>query len=192
MQFLSELWMPILVSSVIVFITSAITHMVIPLHKKDFERLPDEDKIMGAVEGIPATTYMFPYCDHATMKDPEVVEKMNKGPIGILTVFPGPVNMGRNLGLTFLFYVVVGILIAFLGWNGLPAGTAHTFMDVFRFCGVAAFLAHGLGWMPMIIWYGGNKMFMPYLVDGIIYAAVTGGVFGWLWPKAAETVSMLN
>lgn len=193
MQFLSDLWMPILVSAVFIFFASFLLHMVAPFHDKDFGKLPDEDKIMAAVEGVPATTYSFPHCSRTDMKNPEIMEKMNKGPIGILTIFPGPVNMGRNLGLTFLFYILVGIFVGYLGWHALPSGGAHDFMDVFRITGTIAFAAHGLGWMPMMVWYGGGRMFWPYFIDAVVYSLITGGTFGWLWPKMAETASaMLN
>lgn len=41
---LSALWLPILLSAVIVFVASSIIHMAIPIHKNDYRQLPDEDK----------------------------------------------------------------------------------------------------------------------------------------------------
>ena len=35
MAFLTELWMPILVSAVFVFIVSSITHILLPYHKSE-------------------------------------------------------------------------------------------------------------------------------------------------------------
>ena len=39
---LASLWLPVLLSSVIVFFASFILHMVLPWHKHDYARLPDE------------------------------------------------------------------------------------------------------------------------------------------------------
>ncbi len=188
MQFLSDLWMPILVSAVIVFFASFLTHMVIPLHKNDFDKLPDEDKVMDALRGVPASSYSMPYCEHNKMNDPEWIAKADKGPMGIIHIWPGQVNMGKNLGLTFMFYVLVGIFVAYIGWHAFPTGSQHKYMDIFRMTGAVAFAAHGLGWMPMILWYGGKKWFWPYFIEAIVYAMLTGGVFGWLWPKIVQAV----
>ena len=40
---ITELWLPILLSAVFVFIASSIFHMVIPLHKGDYKKLSGED-----------------------------------------------------------------------------------------------------------------------------------------------------
>jgi hypothetical protein len=49
MQFLAALWLPILLSAVIVFIVSSIMHMVLPYHKSDYRQLPEEDKILASL-----------------------------------------------------------------------------------------------------------------------------------------------
>jgi len=43
---LSTLWLPILLSSVIVFVVSSVIHMALPWHKNDYPRVPNEDKVM--------------------------------------------------------------------------------------------------------------------------------------------------
>ena len=40
----------------------------------------------------------------------------------------------------------------------------------------------GLGWIGFMIWFGG-KGFWAYLFDSLVFAMVTAGTFGWLWPK---------
>ncbi len=40
---LQALWLPILLSSIIVFVVSSIIHMLLPWHKSDYARVPDED-----------------------------------------------------------------------------------------------------------------------------------------------------
>ncbi|MEZ4457611.1 MAG: hypothetical protein R2882_13850 [Gemmatimonadales bacterium] len=40
---LQELWLPIVVATVLTFLAGSVLHMMLPLHKKDRQRLPDED-----------------------------------------------------------------------------------------------------------------------------------------------------
>src|SRR5688572_24390371 len=146
--------MPILVSAAFVWIASALMHMVFPHHKSEWKGLPDEAKFNDALAGVPAGQYMFPWCggmDH--MKDPDYLAKVAKGPNGTLTIWAAPVNMGKNLLLTLLFYVLVGVFVAYLAWYSMGKGP-HDYMHIFRIAGTAAFMAHGLGWMSHAIWYG--------------------------------------
>jgi hypothetical protein len=183
MDFLSQLWVPILVSAVAVWFVSFLMHMVIPIHKGDFKGLPDEDKVLDAIRGVPAGDYMFPYCKPEQMKDPDMKAKMERGPIGILTVWPGQVNMGQNLIVTLLFYVLVGVFVAYIGWHGLAGNpAAGEYLERFRMTGAVAFAAHGLGWMSYAIWYR-NIRFWPNFIDSVIYALVTAGIFAAMWPK---------
>ncbi len=58
-----QLWLPILLSAVIVFVASSLIHMVLPFHKNDYRKLPDEDKVMDTLRSAgvtPGPTYHFP------------------------------------------------------------------------------------------------------------------------------------
>ena len=46
---LTALGLPILLAAVIVFVASAIMHMLLPYHKSDYQKLPDEDKLLAAL-----------------------------------------------------------------------------------------------------------------------------------------------
>lgn len=181
MTFFMSLWMPILLSAVLVWIASFLMHMVFPHHKSEYRQLPDEDKFNGAMEGVSSGLYMFQFCSPENMKDPEKVARIQKGPNGILAVWPGPVNMGQNLIMTLLFYVIVGVFVAYLGKFAGLEGTEY--MHRFRVIAAAALACHGLGWMPFLIWFRFAK-FWPNLVDSIVYALITAGTFAWLWPKS--------
>lgn len=98
----------------------------------------------------------------------------------MVIMFPGPVSMGANLGRTLLYYLVVGVFVAYLGYHSVDP--ADPYLSKFRICGAVAFAAHGLGWIPFQIWYRVGK-FLPNFVDSLLYALLTAGVFGWLWPK---------
>ncbi len=60
---LAALWLPILLSAVIVFVASSIMHMVLPYHRSDYSQLPDEDKILTALRSVALKRglYVFPF-----------------------------------------------------------------------------------------------------------------------------------
>ena len=181
MEFLSDLWLPIVVSAAIVWVASAIMHMVMPHHKSEHAGVQDEGRLNDALAGLAPGMYVFPFGTMADMKKPEFVEKMKKGPNGVLTIWPGPVNMGRNLVLMLVFYLVVGVFVAYVGSHTIVAGAEY--LAIFRVAGAMAFMAHGLGWIPHMVWYQG-KGFWAYTFDALVYALLTAGTFGWLWPAA--------
>jgi hypothetical protein len=186
MTALSSLLLPIVVSSVFVFILSSIIHVATPWHKGEYPKVPNEDRLMEALRplGIPPGDYMVPRpSSMKEMKSPEFLDKMKRGPVLVLTVLPnGPMTMGRNMVLWFLYSVVIGIFAAYVAGRALPAGARY--LAVFRFSGVTAFLGYSLALWQMAIWYRrawGTTI--RATVDGLIYALVTAGTFGWLWPR---------
>jgi hypothetical protein len=57
-------------------------------------------------------------------------------------------------------------------------------MDVFRFTGTVAFAGYALALWQNTIWYKrAVSATVKSNVDGLIYALVTAGCFGWLWPR---------
>jgi hypothetical protein len=183
---ISALWMPILLSAVIVFVASSILHMVLPYHKSDYRKLPDEDKVVDVLRAAgvtPGPTYHFPHTTQRDMKSPDVAEKFKRGPVGLLTVIPsGPPAMGKYLGLWFVYCVVVSILVAIVAGTTLSAGTRYPV--VFHLTALAALLGHGVGHLQDSIWKGQAwSVTFKHVVDGLIYALLTAGTFGWLWPR---------
>ncbi len=90
---LTSLWIPIVLSAVIVFVLSSIIHMLLPYHRNDMRKVPKEDELMNALRGLdlPPGDYGVPHPGSmAGMNDPAFKEKMRKGPIAFLTVAPGP------------------------------------------------------------------------------------------------------
>ncbi|MGQ0736860.1 MAG: hypothetical protein ACT4QD_24810, partial [Acidobacteriota bacterium] len=80
----TALWLPILLSAVIVFIASSIIHMLLPYHRTDWKKLAAEDEVMNALRPfkIPPGDYLMPCAGSPdAMKDPAFMEKMNKGPV---------------------------------------------------------------------------------------------------------------
>ncbi len=182
---LAALWLPILLSAVVVFIVSSIIHMVLPWHKSDYPKMVNEDKVMEALRplAIPPGDYFIPRpANTRDMRSPEFIEKMNKGPVMIFTVLPnGPARMARNLILWFAYSAVVGFFAAYIAGRALPAGSGY--LQVFRFAGASAFLGYSAALWQMSIWYGRSwNSTIKATVDGLIYALLTAGIFGWLWP----------
>jgi hypothetical protein len=183
---LDELWLPLLLSSVIVFIASSIIHMASPWHKNDYPKLPNQDAIMDALRplGIPPGDYFVPRpTDRAEMRTPEFAEKMKKGPVVVMTVFPpGPVSVGRNMGLWFVYTVGVGFFAVYVAGRALPV--ASNYLHVFRFIGATAFMGYSLALWQMSIWYQRAwSTTIKATIDGLVYACLTAGTFGWRWPK---------
>ena len=182
---LASLWLPILVSAVLVFVASSIIHMVLPWHKSDYPKMASEDKVMDALRplAIPPGDYMVPRpASRSDLRSPEFVEKMKKGPVMMMTVMPGAMSMGRNLAQWFVYCVVVGFFAAYVAGRALPPGT--NYLQVFRFVGTTAFMGYTLALWPMSIWYRRAwTITIKSTIDGLIYALLTAGTFGWLWPR---------
>lgn len=184
---LTSLWLPILVSAVLVFLWSSVVHMVLGYHRSDYRKLPNEDAVLEALRGagVGPGTYSFPHIARpAEMSAPATIEKYNKGPVGLMNVIPsGPPTMGKHLGLWFAYTVVVGVFVAYLTGRALEPGTPY--LAVFRFAGTIAFVAYASTHATDPIWKGERwSTALTHILDGLVYGLLTAGAFGWLWPKA--------
>lgn len=180
-----SLWAPILLSAVFVFVVSSIIHMVLKYHAGDFKKLPDEDKVMDALRPfkIPPGDYVLPCAGSMeAMKSPEYKSKAEKGPVAFMTVMEnGIAGMGSSLILWFLYSILVSIFAAYIAGRTLPYG-AH-YLAVFRIAGATAFAGYGLALLQNSIWYKRSwSVTLKSVFDGLVYAMVTAGTFGWLWP----------
>ncbi|HKX46905.1 MAG TPA: hypothetical protein VJP77_09385 [Planctomycetota bacterium] len=187
MEFLVDLWLPILVSAVLVFVASSVIHMLVQWHKQDYAPLPGEDAVADALRaaGAGPGNYMFPRCESMKqLQDPAVAARFERGPIGILTLLPpGPPAMGKALGQWFAFCLFVGVFTAYVA--SLALGPGAEYLKVFQLVGATAFLGYAVSEVTESIWKGvAWSTTAKYLFDGLIYAVVTAGTFGWLWPAA--------
>ena len=192
MEFLTQLWLPILLAAVFVFLVSSIFHMAIPIHKSDHKKMPGEDEILALMreKGVGSAQYMFPHAE--SMKEwgtPEMQEKWKRGPIGILRVMPASAfNMGKNLSLWFLYCAVVGLFAAYAAWHGV-GGAGAEYLPVFRMVGTVAIAAYGVASVVDSIWKGQTwSITAKFVFEGVLYGLVTAGTFAWLWPEAAASV----
>lgn len=183
---LASLWVPILVSAVIVFVASSIIHMALPYHRNDLRRVPGEDAALDAIRrlNLAPGDYGMPRPDSMSeMRSPEFVERMTRGPVVFMTVTPGaPPSMTGSLSLWFCYAVVVSVFAGYIASRALAPG-AH-YLDVFRFAGTTAFAGYSLALLQNSIWYRRNwGTTLKSMFDGLIYACLTAGTFGWLWPR---------
>lgn len=183
---LASLWLPILLAAVFVFLASSFIHMVLPVHKSDYKKLPSEDGVMDALRKfhIPPGDYLAP-CPGSMkeMNTPGFKAKRSRGPVLVMTVWrSGPPSMTGPLALWFVYSIVVGIFAGYIAGRALPPG-AH-YLSVFRFAGCTAFVGYSLALWQNTIWYARDwKTTLKANMDGLIYALLTAGTFGWLWPR---------
>jgi len=182
----TALWLPIVLSAFLVFVASSIIHMLLTYHRSDYAKLPDEDQILGALRthNIPPGDYFFPHATSPSdLNNPGVLEKFTKGPVGLVTVRPsGPPTMGKSLVMWFAYCVVIGVFVAYV--TGLAVGPGAEYMMVFRIASSVGFLGYGAAIAHDSIWKSQAwSTTIKHMFDGVVYALLTAGVFGWLWPN---------
>ena len=153
---IASLWLPILVSAVLVFIASSILHMLLPYHHSDYGKLGAEDDVMDALRrfNIAPGDYLMPAPGGAgEMGSPEFLAKREKGPIMLMTVLPsGPPAMGKQLALWFVYSMVVALFAGYVA--GITLGPGAPYMTVFRIVGTVTFASYALGLWQNSIWFG--------------------------------------
>lgn len=180
------LWLPILLAAIAVFFVSSAIHMASPWHKTDYPQIPSEDRVMELLRplAIPPGDYMVPRASsHDEMRSAEFKAKFARGPVMIVTVWPsGTMSIMRSLVLWFAYCLAAGAFTAYIVGSGVPAGAPY--MRVFALATVAAFACYALGLWQMSIWYRRAwSATIKASIDGLIYATLTAGMLGWLWPR---------
>jgi hypothetical protein len=161
-------------------------HTVLTYHNSDFGKVPDEDRVMDALRpfNVPPGDYVFPYAGGMeAMKSEAYQKKVMEGPVWFVTVLrPGAVfSMGSQLTQWFAYTLLVGIVCAYLAGRLLSPGADY--LSVFRVTGTVAFACYAMALMQRSIWFAQNwPSTLKSMFDGLLYALVTAGAFGWLWP----------
>lgn len=155
MEFLTTLWLPILLSAVFVFILSSVIHMFLGYHASDYKKLSNEDQFMDALRpmNIPPGHYAVP--KPGTRKEfssPEFQAKMNKGPAVIMSVRAPGMNMGPTMIKWFAFLLLVNVFVAYVTSHTISPGADY--LTVHRVAGCVAFMGYGLALFQDAIWYG--------------------------------------
>jgi len=179
-------WLPTLVSAIGVFIVSSLVHTALRAwHRNDQSPLPGEPAVADALRGTPVGDYRMPFAAHpGEMKSDAFQQKLKAGPVAIVTVVPGDImaSFQKSLIQWFIYSLLIGWLAGHMALVMLPMGAdGH---DIFHAVGITSFMAYGFGHPQSAMW--GGKPWMPVIksmVDGLVYASVTAGVFVWLWPS---------
>jgi hypothetical protein len=188
MNTLLALWLPILLSAVVVFIISSLIHMVFKWHMPDYKGFSNEDAVRAAINAGSPTPgqYVLPYCtDMKQAGSPEHLKKCQEGPVGFVRLAAsGGHNMGKSLGIWFVFTVVLSAVAAYVagricGLDPLQQLRAAKLVFAVSFC------SYGFGTVPESIWMARSwTSTAKYLLDAALYAAGTAAVFWFMWPKA--------
>ena len=183
---LGALWLPIVVSAIVVFVASSVLHMVLKYHQSDYGKMPDEDGVQAAMRAADVAPghYYVPHCvDPKQLAEPEMRAKFEKGPVAWVTVVPSGVqSMTKPLVSWLVYCIVIGVFVAYLTGRTMAPGADY--LAIFRVAGTAALLGHAGGTAGESIWKGLPwSITAKHMLDALVYALLTGGVFGWLWPS---------
>jgi hypothetical protein len=184
-----SLWLPVLLSTLATFLLSSICWMVLPHHRKDYKKLPDEEGVSAALrKQLPEPgQYLLPHCSHGSpeWKDPAFLEKLKQGPVGVLMLRPpGPPAMGKSLAQWFVYAFFTSFLVGYIARHALHAGDPC--LDVFRLTGTIFMGIFVLAHVPESIWMGRPwRATITQMIDGLLYSLAGAALFAWLWPAAA-------
>ena len=181
-----SLLIPIALSAVFVFIASSIIHMATSWHSGDLQKVPDEDGVMSALRkfNIPPGDYGMPKA--SSMKDmgsPEFLARFKAGPVAFMTVRPsGEMSMTSSLVMWFIYSLVISVFAGYVAGVALAPGADY--LRVFQIAGCVAFTGYAMALPQNSIWWSRGWGFtLRSMLDGLLYGLLTGGTFGWLWPR---------
>ena len=187
MNALAELWLPILLTAVFVFIASSLIHMLFKWHNRDYHGFGNEDAIRAAINqgGAPRPgIYFLPdmaNCSKEQMQDPAFQARFAEGPVAKIIIRPaGAMSMGKPLLLWFLLSLLVAAAAGCIAYCAIGAGDSHRGGHI---VGIVTLLAYGVGRVIHGIWGGAPwRSVLKDLLDAAIYAVVSALTFMWLWP----------
>lgn len=182
---LMSLWMPIVVSTVALFVMSFLVWAVLPHHRSDFKGMPDEEATRRVLDqqDLNRGVYHVPHVtSQAEMRDPEVVRKFEEGPRAFVTVLPtGMPGMGPQMVQQILFFLLTLVAVAYVAGRTIGPGADDVL--VFRMVATTAWLAYGAAAVPEAVWFGKPwSHVFKHLADALVYGCIAGAVFAWLWP----------
>ena len=153
-----SLWLPILLSAVVVFVASSIIHMVLSLPPQRFQEAAGREGVLAALRksAVPAGDYVFPKPDSMkAMKDPAFLKRWSEGPVG----YDDRHEEGRCAVDGKASRLLVSPLCRDLDlrpptYAGRALQPGAPYLSAFRFASAVAFVGYGLGLWQNTIWYG--------------------------------------
>ena len=174
---LASLWLPILISTVFAFMAGWLMHVFVRHHSHDFKAAPNEPSAFQALGslGLSPGDYFIPHQSQSQHSSAPITV--------IMTVMrPGGMQLGSALAQWFVYQLVISILCAYVASRTLAY--AAPYLNVFRVVGTVGFMGYSLAYAHESIWWQrGWGITLRYMFDGLVYALLTAGVFGWLWPR---------
>jgi len=176
-----DLWLPIGATTLACFFMSSAIWVLFKWHNSDYRATDREEEVRAALKGARPGYYLVPYCaDYADMAKEAVQQKLKDGPVAYVTVAAnGMPSMGPKMISMVIYFLLVSVICAYMVTRTLAPDAEY--LAVFRIAGTVAFVANGLAVIPESIWFSRPwSMTFKNLVDALIYALLTGGIFGWL------------
>jgi hypothetical protein len=181
---LTALWLPIILSAVLVFAASALVWTVLKVHDGDWAVLPAEERIIPALRdaAVAPGQYYFPAAMKTAAGDAAAAESLRGQPTGYVFINrPTALDMRRSIAFGFLHQLAIVIIVAYLAGRTLPAGADY--LAVFRVVGTAGFLGFGAAHLTYANWFSHSwSSAWKQVAEGFAYGLIMAGVFGWLWP----------
>lgn len=184
MAFVAQLWLPIVLSGVIVFFVSALFWMVSPHHQLEWKKLPGQDGVLAALRAHPAPPglYAIPGMNSpADRRDPTWRAELDRGPTVYVTLRPGGMPaMGALMMKSLVSNIVISFFCAYIASHAVQPGADY--LAVFRIVATLGFMSYAFASIPDSVWFGRPwSSFYKQCFDALVYGCLMGGVFGWLW-----------
>jgi hypothetical protein len=161
------LWLPILVSAVVVFVASSVIHMVLGYHAGDVKALPKEDETMAALRkfAIPPGDYAMPRAGSMKRCGHPRSSKLKAGPVVFMTVGRAASSDDREPGPLVRLFAVRGSVRGVHRRSRPRSGASY--LAVFRFAGRRR-SARARGLVRQSIWYDRSWAAFKSVLDGLI------------------------
>ncbi len=182
MNALLSLWLPILLSAVVVFVISSLIHMLLNWHASDYGTFENEDAVRDAIRAGNAGPgrYVIPKCrEMKEMASEAMKKKYADGPVGHITLLPnGQPSMGKYLGMWFLWALVIAVATTGFIVTQIFDLNPSRVRAVSKLVFALTFIAHGFGTVTESIWAGRPwSQSIKYLIDAALYAVGSAAVF---------------
>jgi hypothetical protein len=90
--------------------------------------------------------------------------------------------MGGTLAQWFVFSLAVSLFAGYIA--GVAFGPGTEYLRIMQVAGCVAFVGYSMAQVGESIWWGRNWGWtVRSMLDGLLYGLLTGGTFGWLWPR---------